>query len=69
MQRVTLGSSGLEVSRLAIGTGTSGWGSTAVYGRRRVPFPPARMTARMPFMGTDPSCSRKSTHSARRCPA
>jgi aryl-alcohol dehydrogenase-like predicted oxidoreductase len=26
MQRVTLGSSGLDVSRLAIGTGTSGWG-------------------------------------------
>src|SRR5688572_18367990 len=26
-------------------TGTSGFGSTAVYGRRRVPSPPARITA------------------------
>jgi len=29
MQRVTLGKSGIEVSRLCIGTGTSGWGGSS----------------------------------------
>src|SRR5512132_1997745 len=28
-------------------TGISGFGRTVVYGRRRVPFPPARITARI----------------------